>query len=132
MGNIEASRTVARLVKQIMNDNKLAFKTFPKTEFLSMLRGSAEKNTIRIGSTIGYEIENALSEEGFKVFPHLVDVGLNESVRVFRSGSLIYTVLSAFLYPGTKTDKELASLLATVKDSRDILFQGADDKKTNF
>lgn len=106
-----------------MDTSNLAFKTFPKTEFLGMLRSEVGKSTIRIGKTSAYDVENSLSEEGFKVFPHLADVGVNESIRVFRSGTLINRILGAFLYPGTGTDEDLVKLLLKIKTPEDIFYQ---------
>jgi hypothetical protein len=108
---------VARQIADYMNAFHLAFKTYKVADFDEMIKSVAGGGArISTGSN-AVEFTGMLQERGFLIFPSIAESS-DGYVRVFRAGSVIANLLSAFRYPGADGDAQLAALLTTLQNRR--------------
>jgi len=105
---------VATQISSYMNAFRLAFKTYNVAEFDEMLKAVAGDGARSTGERTSSDLEAALLQRGFVVFPTIAS-SEDGYVRVIRASSLINNLLNAFRYPGPNGDSELARLLRTVR-----------------
>lgn len=111
----------ADAVARQMDQDRLAYATKTRLEMGTLLRQVSGQPRSKIGKNVGDAIEAALEQRGFRVFPHINDVGMHEAVRIFRAGSFVNQILNAFLHPGAMTDTQLADLITKVKQQDQLL-----------
>lgn len=107
--------SVAKRIKEEMDRNKLAFKTY-NIKDLEKLFNNGNANLHKDFDSL----ENALMRVGFTTFPSLADEQEGHT-RIYRAGSLIATLLNAITAPGEGSDEELSTLIGKIKKSRNIL-----------
>lgn len=108
-------RQVARMIKRELDDDRLAFKTYNRERFTTALKSVAGTGTHKTGDSIDDEIESAFAAEGLLIFPSMGQVEADGYTRVFRSGTLIASILNAIRFPGGGSDEELANILGSIK-----------------
>lgn len=121
MTNNDIYFRLADAVAQQMDQARLAYTSKTRLEMGTLLRQVSGQPRSKIGKNVGDAIEAALEQRGFRVFPHINDVGMHEAVRIFRSASFINQILNAFLHPGAMTDTQLAELIAKVKQQDQLM-----------
>ncbi len=121
MSNNDLYFKIADEISSQMNQNKAAYATKTRLEIATLLRQISGQPRSKIGRNVGEAIEAALEQKGFRVFPHINDVGLHEAVRVIRRGTFVDQILNAFLHPGAMTDMNLADLITKVKQQDELL-----------
>jgi len=113
--------TLAEAIARQMDQDRLAYATKTRLEMGTLLRQVSGQPRSKIGKNVGDAIEAALEQRGFRVFPHINDVGMHEAIRIFRSASFVNQILNAFLHPGAMTDTQLADLITKVKQQDQLL-----------
>ena len=108
---------VAKQISDYMNSFGLAFKTYKVDDFDGMIKVVAGGGARISSPKSASEFSGILQERGFLIFPS-IDESLDGYVRVFRANSVIASLLSAFRYPGSDGDGQLASLLTTLQKRR--------------
>ena len=108
---------VAKQISDYMNSFGLAFKTYKVDDFDGMIKVVAGGGARISSPKSASEFSGILQERGFLIFPS-IDESLDGYVRVFRANSVIASLLSAFRYPGSDGDGQLASLLTTFQKRR--------------
>jgi hypothetical protein len=112
---------LAEAIARQMDQDHLAYSTKTRLEMGTLLRQISGQPRSKIGKNVGDAIEAALEQRGFRVFPHINDVGMHEAIRIFRSASFVNQILNAFLHPGAMTDTQLADLITKVKQQDQLL-----------
>ena len=108
---------VAKQISDYMNSFGLAFKTYKVDAFDGMIKVVAGGGARISSPKSASEFSGILQERGFLIFPS-IDESSDGYVRVFRANSVIASLLSAFRYPGSDGDGQLASLLTTLQKRR--------------
>jgi hypothetical protein len=108
-------RKVARLIKRELGGDRLAFKTYQRERFTTELKEVAGAGAHSKSGDTWQELEAAFSHEGLLVFPPLDSTEEDGYTRVYRSGSLVASVLNSIRFPGGGSDEELATMLGKVK-----------------
>lgn len=108
---------VANQIASHMNAFGLAFKTYSLGDFDAMIKSVAGDGARISTETSGREFSAILQERGFLLFPSIADSEDGYS-RVIRTNTIIANLLSAFRYPGSDGDAQLASLLRTLQARR--------------
>jgi hypothetical protein len=111
-------RSVARQVKQELDDRKMAFKTYQREQFTSMLKKVTGDGAHKGGESVWGELETAFGNEGILAFPPLDKTAADGFVRLYRSGTRIAAILNAIRFPGGGSDDELSTLLGKLKPPR--------------
>lgn len=112
---------LADQICRIMDQDRLAYTTKTRTELTTLLREVSTQPRSKIGASVGDAIETALDHRGFRVFPHINEVGTHEAVRIVRRGTFVDQILNAFLHPSATTDTELADLITKVKERDNLM-----------
>ncbi len=112
---------LAEAIIRQMDQDRMAFSTKTRLEIATLLRQVSGQPRSKIGRNVGDSIEAALEHRGFRVFPHINEVGAHEAVRVMRRGTLVDQILNAFIHPGATTDIELANLITKAKNQDALL-----------
>jgi hypothetical protein len=112
---------LAKSIAHQMDQDRQAYKRMSRAEMGTLLRQVSGQPRSKIGKGVGDDIEAALEREGFRVFPHINEVGPNEAMRIFRRGTLADDILNAFLHPGATADMQLAHLITKVKQQDELL-----------
>lgn len=116
MANRDHYMTVAQEISKYMNAFGLAFKTYNISEFDNMIKAVANDGARVTGEDTSRQLQNALLERGFTVFPSIMDADAEDGyVRVIRTNSIVSNLLNAFRYVGPSGDTELAKLLTQIK-----------------
>jgi hypothetical protein len=102
--------TVARQIADYMNNFRLAFKTYRVEDLNGMIKSVAGDGARVTGDDTSAQMESALLERGFTVFPKIVD-SEDGYVRIIRTNTIVANLLAAFRYPGSDGDAQLAGLL---------------------
>jgi hypothetical protein len=110
-----------QIIRQ-MNQDKQAYATKTRMEITTLLRQISGQPRTKIGNSVGDAVEAALEHRGFRVFPHINEVETHGAVRIIRQGTMLNSILNAFLHPGATTDGELAELISKAKE-RDRLMR---------
>lgn len=118
--------TVARGIAEYMNAWRMAFKSYSIAELDAMMKATAGESARLSSAGTAESFESCLQERGFVVFPPIKD-NQEGYVRIFRAGSKIGNLLSAFRYPGPNGDSELAGLLSSLSRARRPDAVAADD-----
>lgn len=108
---------VANQLAEYMNAFGLAFKTYKISDLDEMIKTVAGDGARISTETIANEFTSMLQERGFLVFPTIMN-SPDGYVRVFRANSVIANLLSAFRYPGSDGDNQLAGLLRILQVRR--------------
>lgn len=114
MASKDDYRQAARKLKEQLDKTHSAFKTIQLAEIGAALNLHAGAGGQIKGATGAAEMETALLDEGLLVFPPLGSA-TDGYVRLYRSGTVIATILNAIRYPGSGSDEDLANLISKVK-----------------
>jgi hypothetical protein len=116
MSKTDDWNTIAKKIKEQLDKEKLAFKTFSRKDIENLI-GEANENNHKGDFP---SLEQALMRVGFTMFPELKTEGEGYT-RIFRAGSLIASLLNAITAPGEKSDEELSNLIGQIKKNRNVL-----------
>ena len=106
-------KQVAReLKKRLGNRGFLSVQRFEVTELLRTLSGD---DTTRIKSVIGQNLEQALLEQGVRIFPSFSETDGADSIRLFHAGTVMSDFVDMLRHPSPNTDKELAVAISKFK-----------------
>ncbi len=111
-------RQVARTIKRELDDSRLAFKTYHRDRFGTELKARAGAGAHSKGAVTDAEMEAAFMQEGLLIYPPLADTERDGYTRVFRSGTVVASILNALRFPGGGSDSELGSLLWRLRPPR--------------
>jgi hypothetical protein len=111
---------VSSMIAQMMNDSRLAFKTFSLAELDEIVSNvTGEQIKLSNESLDPEKFEDTLRDVGFICHPEILDaIDQDGQVRVYRAGSIVSSLLTAVQHPGNNTDATLASLLIQLNKLR--------------
>lgn len=121
MTNNDIYFKVADAISRQMNQDRVAYTTKTRLEIAALMRQVSGQPRSKIGKNVGDAIESALEQKGFRVFPHINDVGMHDAVRIIRTASFVNQILNAFLHPGAMTDTQLAELITKAKRQDELM-----------
>jgi len=116
---MEIFRRVAREIKARLDQGNYSFKTIPYSELQAMYRNAAGDDSIRLAKSAREGIEEALLDFGIRVFPSIEEAG--DGVRFFRSGTVLWDIVSNLRHPNSTSDAELARLIKRVKEDPTVV-----------
>ncbi|CAK8717602.1 MAG: hypothetical protein CDV28_101107 [Candidatus Electronema aureum] len=111
---MEVFRKVAKEIKYRMDQGNYSFITIQYSELQLMYRTAAQDDSIRLAKSAREGIQEALSDLGVRVFPSIDEAG--ECVRFFRSGTVLWDIVSSLRYPNSTSDGELKRLIKRIKE----------------
>ena len=114
---------VSSLIAEMMNDRRLAFKTFSLSELDEMAKVATGTTEVKLSDeTLNPDkFEESLEDVGFECYPEIVTaIDDDEPIRIYRSGSIVSSLLTAVKHPGANSDATLASLLIQLNKLRKI------------
>lgn len=106
-------KRVARELKKRLGSR--AFLRIQRLEITELLRTLSGDDATRIKSVMSQNLEQALLEQGVRIFPNLSDTNGADSVRVFHAGTVVSDLLDMLRHPSQNTDKELAIAISKLK-----------------
>jgi len=110
---MEIYRKVAQDIKARLDEGNYSFITILYKDLQSMYRDAAGDETMRFAKSAREGIEEALLDVGVRVFPSLEEA--QDGVRFFRSGTVLWNIVTNLRYPNSRSDAELSELLNRVK-----------------
>lgn len=111
---------VARSVRRDMDREGKAFVSLPRMELTRRLRTVSGSSNTRIkAARMSANLEQALSDQGLRCYPHLDETTTGDSIRIFRAGSAVGELMDAVLVPSPDHDRKLAEALAKFKGTWD-------------
>jgi hypothetical protein len=116
---MEFFRKVAQEIKTLLNEGNYSFITIEYSKLQSMYRNAARDETIRLAKNAREGIEEALLDVGIRVFPSLEEGG--DGIRFFRSGTVLWDIVTNLRYPNSTSDVELSRLLRRVKEDPTVV-----------
>jgi len=108
-------RSVARIIKKELDNDRLAFKTYQRERFTTELKAITGSGAHAKGEDGFAELESAFLQEGLLAFPSLNETEEDGYTRIYRSGTRIAGILNAIRFPGGGSDDELSTLLGRLK-----------------
>lgn len=109
---IDLKRVARELKKKLGNRGFLTVARFEVTELLRSLSGD---DATRIKSVMGQNLEQALLEQGVRVFPSFSETNGTDGIRLFHAGTVVSDFVDMLRHPSSGTDKELAVAIAKFK-----------------
>jgi hypothetical protein len=118
---MEIFQKVAQEIKARLDEGNYSFITLEYGELQSIFRKAAGNESIRLAKSAREGITEALSDVAVKVFPSLEEE-LADGVRFFRSGTLLWNIVTNLRYPNSTSDAELAKMLNQIKQDPTVVF----------
>jgi len=115
---MEHFREVAKRIKNELDEGNFSFKTMSYSELLSIYREVIGYEA-RISKSVREGIAEALLDFGIRVFPAIEDME-GESVRFFRSNTVLWDIVVNLRYPDNTSDARLAALIKKIKEDPTI------------
>ena len=116
---MEIFRRVAQEIKVRLDEGNYSFITIEYNKLQSMYRNAAGDDTIRLAKSAREGIQEALLDFSVRVFPSIEDAG--EGIRFFRSGTVLWDIVSNLRHPNSTSDIELAKLIRRVKEDPTVV-----------
>jgi len=116
---MEVFRKVAQEIKARLDEGNYSFITIEYDKLQLLYRDAAGDNTIRLAKSAREGIQEALSDVGVRVFPPLGEV--EEECRFFRSGTVLWNIVTNLRYPNSVSDVELSKLLRRIKEDPTVV-----------
>jgi hypothetical protein len=116
---MEVFRKVAQEIKARLDEGNYSFITIEYDKLQLLYRDAAGDNTIRLAKSVREGIQEALSDVGVRVFPPLGEV--EEGCRFFRSGTVLWNIVTNLRYPNSASDVELSKLLRRIKEDPTVV-----------
>jgi hypothetical protein len=106
-------KRVARELKKRLGNR--AFQTLQRLEVTELLRTLSGEDSTRIKSVIGQNLEQALLEQGVRIFPSFSETNGADSIRLFHAGTVMSDFVDMLRHPSPNTDRELAGAIKKFK-----------------
>lgn len=106
-------KRVARELKKRLGNR--AFYTIQRFEVTELVRTLSGDDATRIKSVMGQNLEQALLEQGIRIFPAFSETGGADSIRLFHAGTVTSDFVDMLRYPSPNTDRELADAINRFK-----------------
>jgi hypothetical protein len=108
---------VADELKKLLNGK--AFVTVPRREVTDILREVSGEPTTRIKSLVARDLTLVLLEQALRCYPSLEETSMNDTVRIFRAGSIFSNLVDLIVHPSKETDRDIGAMLKKVKGTWD-------------
>lgn len=106
-------KKVARELKKRLGNR--GFLTIQRLEVTELLRTLSGEDATRIKTVIGQNLEQALLEQGVRIFPSFSETNGADSIRLFHAGTVMSDFVDVLRHPSANTDKELAIAISKFK-----------------
>lgn len=111
---METYKKVAKQIKARLDQGNYSFITIPYSEFQSMYREAVNDSNARLARSAREGIQEALLDYTVRVFPSIEESG--DAIRFFRSGTVLWDIVSNLRHPNGASDEELARLIKRLKE----------------
>ncbi len=108
---------VADQLKKMLNGK--AFMTIPRRDVTDILREVSGEPTTRIKSLVARDLTLVLLEQALRCYPSLEETDMNDTVRIFRAGSVFSKLVDLIVHPSKETDHDVGAMLKKVKGTWD-------------
>ncbi len=106
-------KRVARDLKKRLGNR--AFLSIQRLEATELLRTLSGDDGTRIKRVMAQNLEQALLEQGVRIFPSLSETNGTDSIRLFHAGTVMSDLVDLLRHPSPSTDKELAIAISKFK-----------------
>src|SRR5262249_47325791 len=102
-------------IRMKMDSEHKGHSTLARMAITERFRSLSGRDQTRIKSEIGREMDDALAVQGLGACPKIADTTTGDSVRVYRLGTKISTVIDLIQKPSLEGDQQLAGLLSKIR-----------------